>query len=172
MDEVATRAIAEDRVLSAVLKYWRSKLGGRAMPRRADIDPTEIPHLLPHLQLVERVGARYRYRLAGTAIVEAYGGELTGKFVDEVLPPPRRAVAEHHYKMVFTMKRPIFVRHTYTTTRAVDVVASRVIMPLSEDGIAVSMAVMAQTFAYGALVPASIGGDTTLAPDSGEVELL
>jgi hypothetical protein len=172
MGKVAEEALARDEVLSGLLAYWRRKLAGRAMPRRADIDPTEIPRLLPHLQLVERVGGRYRYRLAGTAIVAAYGSELTGKFVDELIPPARRAVAEGHYTMAFESGRPLFVRNKYTTTRAIDIVASRVILPLSEDGAAVSMVVMAQTFEYGAALRAALVGDAVLAPYSGVAEFL
>ncbi len=171
MGRIAEQALARDQVLSALLDYWRSKLAGRAMPRRADIEPTEIPQLLPHLQLVDRVDGRYRYRLAGTAIVAAYGSELTGKFVDEVIPPARRAVAERHYNMVYESKRPIFVRNKYTTTRDIDIVASRVILPLSEDGATVSMLVMAQTFEYDAKMRAVIG-DAVLAPYSGVVEFI
>jgi hypothetical protein len=172
MGEVADRALARDKVLSALLDYWRSKLAGRAMPRRADIEPTEIPQLLPYLQLIDRVGGRYRYRLAGTAIVAAYGSELTGKFVDEIIPPARRAVAEGHYNTAYETRHPIFVRNKYTTTRDIDIVASRVILPLSEDGTSVSMLVMAQTFEYGAEVRVAIGSDAVLAPYSGVVEFI
>jgi hypothetical protein len=171
MGEVADQALARDQVLSALLAYWRSKLAGRAMPRRADIEPTEIPQLLPHLQLVDRVDGRYRYRLAGTAIVAAYGNELTGKFVDEIIPPGRRAVAEGHYNTVYQSKRPIFVRNKYTTTRDIDIMASRVILPLSEEGATVSMVVTGQTFEYGAPVRALIG-DAVLAPYAGVVEFI
>ncbi len=73
-----------DPILGPAYEYWRSKCGARAMPRRRDIDPTEIPRLLPNLQIVEIVGTRIRYRLAGTAIVEAYGEELAGKYIDEM----------------------------------------------------------------------------------------
>ena len=171
MGEIADAALARDEVLSGLLAYWRSKRAGRAMPRRADIDPTEMPRLLPHLQLVERVGGRYRYRLAGTAIVAAYGSELTGKFVDEIIPSARRAVAERHYDTVYETKRPLFVRNKYATTRAIEIVASRVIMPLSENGSDVSMMVIAQTFEYGAeLRP--LFGDAELAPYEGVVEFL
>jgi hypothetical protein len=171
MGEVAERALGRDKVLSALLNYWRSKLAGRPMPRRADIEPTDIPQLLPHLQLVDRVDGRFRYRLAGTAIVVAYGSELTGKFVDEIIPPARRAVAEGHYNTVYETKRPLFVRNKYTTTRDIDIVASRVILPLSDDGTTVSMVVTAQTFEYGAQVRVLIG-DAVLAPYAGVVEFI
>ena len=93
--------IAENPVLSAFWTYWHRKRAGRAAPRRLDIEPTEVPQLLPHIQLIDRVGDRFRYRLCGTAIVEAYGRELTGKFLDEVIPTHRRQIAEQHFELVY-----------------------------------------------------------------------
>ena len=171
MSTLAEEALARDEILSALLEYWRSKRLSRAMPRRADIDPAEIPRLLPHVQLVERVDGRYRYRLAGTAVVAAYGSELTGKFLDEIIPAARRAVAEQHYTMVYEGKRPLFVRNKYTTTREIDIIASRVMLPLSEDGATVSMVLTAQTFEYGAEMHPRFG-DAVLAPYTGVTEFL
>ena len=59
------------------------------MARRADIDPTDIPKLLPHVMLVEVLASsryRYRYRLIGTENAEAHGMNATGRYLDEVLP--------------------------------------------------------------------------------------
>jgi hypothetical protein len=70
--------------------YWDGKRGGRRMPARADIDPSEIARLLPHLLLVdvERDPLRFRCRLAGTATLRLREGreirELTGRYLDEV----------------------------------------------------------------------------------------
>ncbi len=76
------------------------------MPRRRDIDPTEIPRLLPNLQITELIdgGARIRYRLTGTAIVNAYGADLTGKYFQEPgtaeVPIRRRVRPPIHYGAV------------------------------------------------------------------------
>jgi hypothetical protein len=66
--------------------YWERKRGTRAMPTRADIDPIELKTHLGHLVLVEVLPGpqRFRFRLAGTKVVEAYGRDSTGKTVDEV----------------------------------------------------------------------------------------
>ena len=67
--------------------YWRSKVRGRAMPRRADLDPTEIPQLLPDDMLVDVLPqGRYRYRLIGTENTLAQGMNATGRYLDEVIP--------------------------------------------------------------------------------------
>lgn len=155
--------IADNAVLSGLWRYWLAKRGALAMPRRRDIDPIDMPpQLLPHLQLVERVADRFRYRLTGTAIVEAYKRELTGLFVDEVMPPARREVAERHYAQVFESRRPIFVRNAYTTAAHVELVATRIMLPLSEDGEAVSLVLMGQTFEYGTDFAARLGMESAL----------
>lgn len=164
--------IANNTMLFALWAYWRDKRGSRSMPCRGDIDPTEIPRLLPNLQLVERIDGRFRYRLSGTAIVAAYGRELTGKFVDEVIPRHRLAIAEMHYTTVYETRRAIFVRNKYTTTKSIDLIASRCVLPLSEDDRNVTMLLMAQTFEHGLHVVAGLASGSTLAPYLGEIEFL
>ena len=49
--------------------YWRACAQSRAIPTRYDIDPVDIPHLLPGLSLLD-TGDKLeslRYRLAGHA---------------------------------------------------------------------------------------------------------
>lgn len=66
-----------------LMAYWDRKRGTRAMPRRADIDPLEIPKHLGWLIIVEVLAEpeRFRFRLVGTKVVDAYGRDFTGKTV-------------------------------------------------------------------------------------------
>jgi hypothetical protein len=77
---VATGDDLDQPLLRALYEYWDDKRAVRPLPARADIDPTEIPRLLPHLILidVQHEPLDLRYRLVGTHIVRANGGELTG----------------------------------------------------------------------------------------------
>lgn len=72
--------------VSALAEYWNRKRGARSMPARADIDPTEIPRLLPCLGLaqIESDPFRVRYTLVGTKIVESAGFDYTGYYLDEL----------------------------------------------------------------------------------------
>jgi hypothetical protein len=65
---------------------WLGKREANSMPRRADFDPREMPRLLPHITLfdVEHDPLRFRIRLVGTAVVEATGGDNTGRYLDEL----------------------------------------------------------------------------------------
>jgi len=80
--------VRSDKILGPAFDYWQAKCRGRMMPRRRDIDPTEIPRLLPNLQITELIdgGARIRYRLTGTAIVNAYSADLTGNILTRSSP--------------------------------------------------------------------------------------
>jgi len=74
-----------------LLAYWERKRGARAMPRRADIDPLELKDHLGSLVIVEVLPGprRFRFRLVGTRVVEAYGRDSTGKTVEEVFATDR-----------------------------------------------------------------------------------
>ena len=75
----------DDPDLSALRAYWTGKCFGRAMPRRTDINPREIPSLLPHMMILEiHEPLRFCFRLVGTKICERWGDNHTGKWLDEL----------------------------------------------------------------------------------------
>ncbi|MBV9552829.1 MAG: PAS domain-containing protein [Alphaproteobacteria bacterium] len=126
-----------DPVLGPVLAYWCEKRGPRAMPRKRDMDPTELaPKLLPNLQIIEVLdgGARFRYRLVGTASVDAYGSDYTGLCPDELFADDRVVFIQDIYRSVCRLQVPLFTQNRYHTPKNVDVFAYRVYMPLSSDG--------------------------------------
>ncbi|MEQ8332152.1 PAS domain-containing protein [Nisaea sp.] len=59
----------EDR-LNDLIAYWRGKRSGDRLPARRDIDPVDIPDLLPHIGLIDVIGEgtdfRYRRDLVGS----------------------------------------------------------------------------------------------------------
>lgn len=143
------------------------------MPSRRDIDPVEVPRLLPNLQLIEIVaGGRWRYRLIGTALVEAFGRDYTGQFPDELFDGPRaRSIIETH-NAVRHARQPMFLRSRYITTKDVDIVANRLYLPLSDDDCDVNMILGALTLAFGAIAPVAgaWGGSARLASASSEIQ--
>ncbi len=64
-------------------EYWDGKRQGRLMPARADIQPQEIPDLLPDIVLTEVLAEPpyLRYRLVGTRQVRMRGFDPTGRAV-------------------------------------------------------------------------------------------
>jgi hypothetical protein len=69
------------RRLKELLSYWEEKRAGRPHPRRADIDPLDIPDILPLLLMVDTLMGKqnYRIRVMGTKAVEVFERDYTGK---------------------------------------------------------------------------------------------
>ena len=140
-----------DPILGAAYDYWQTKRGERVMPGRRDIDPVEMPRrLLPNLQITEVVdgGMRFRYRLTGTAVVEAYGAPLTGLFYDQLFSGERLRRIEANLRRVCGEKQPVLVCNQYHSSRDVELLCARVILPLSDDGSTVSQFLMAMSFHF------------------------
>ena len=75
--------------LTDMYRYWRSKCRDKTLPSRMDIHPPEMKDFLPHTMLIDVVSEspgerRFRMRLVGTHIVDGFGQEVTGKFMDEI----------------------------------------------------------------------------------------
>ena len=111
------RSLGDTSIHSDFYRYWQTKRAGRLMPTRADVDPVEIPHLLPYVTLVEPDGEGfYRYRLMGTAVVQQLGRDLTGQRIGHyVKPEAYGAKMRAIYDEVFATGRPLFTTGEYKT---------------------------------------------------------
>ncbi len=141
MPEAGEAAIADAR-LRALVGYWREKRGDRAMPARADLDPIEIPTLLPIVGLIDVLdgGARFRYRLMGTEMVGVAGYDPTGRFLDEALPDSGYAdYLIGLFREVTRERRPLYGESDFHGQGRIEHRVRRLLMPLSRDGRSVDM---------------------------------
>src|SRR3546814_12922905 len=67
-------------------EYWCSRCQGGALPSRRDIDPLDIPDLLPNLFLLDVIGDAedFVFRLAGSRVEEAFSMSLRGRSIAEI----------------------------------------------------------------------------------------
>jgi hypothetical protein len=120
--------------------HWLGKTNGRVMPAHGDIDPVDIPKVLPHIALVHKPDGQYRFRLVGTNIAETIGQDLTGAPIDSHsgdAGAPLEGIAER----VFTTARPVFVTGFFKTGLGAVQNVSALFLPLSDDGRHVNMMV-------------------------------
>jgi hypothetical protein len=128
--------------LQLIYAYWLGKRGSRPMPRRSDLDPTEIPpHLLPGVMLVDVVpdSRRYVYRLVGTMEAEVRGYDPTGKSVVEAYFGENAEDAMTCYDRVVETRLPLLDPLPFLERRRGYKAAESLFMPLSNDGVAVTM---------------------------------
>ncbi len=75
----------DDPILLELYCYWSGLRGDRKTVSRSDVDPIDIPHLLPYIILAECYdgGQRIKFRLTGSDIAFAQGSDLTGRYLHE-----------------------------------------------------------------------------------------
>lgn len=131
-------------LIRAIFEYWDRIRGRRAMPRRRDFDPVDVPAHLAGLLLIDVEGVDpegtgiYRYRVVGTAEVANRGHDPTGKLVVEGFFGPSRDEILSTYEAVrqggtFLYEPLHFVSED---KRLVDEYS--ILLPFSEDGATVS----------------------------------
>ncbi|MGH6914064.1 MAG: PAS domain-containing protein, partial [Geminicoccales bacterium] len=132
----AFRARLPTPALRRLYDYWNLLREGRPMPARRDVDPVEIPDLLPNIVLLDVVGGqprRFRLRLMGTAITDRLG-ENTGRYLDDIgLGTAYGEIAANYGKCVRT-REPAFSESDYLTEARKYVRVWRLALPLSDNG--------------------------------------
>jgi hypothetical protein len=122
--------------------YWARRCGVRSMPSRSDIAPAEIAGLLPYLGLVD-VESRFgesMVRLAGTALRDIYGIELTGKTLGDIEWGDKGAYWRGVYRRLTDGRVPLhgIIRGPIAGREHVTLCWMR--LPLSDDGGSVNKA--------------------------------
>jgi hypothetical protein len=140
MDEPDFLAGCHERV-RAIYRYWDSKRKGRLMPRRADLDPLDIPHFLQDIGLVDVVPNErtYVYRLIGTNEVTARGRDPTGLPVGEAYFGTSAQSVFRNYDGVTSSRAPLVDREPSVTKDHRFIQHETIFLPLSDDGEAVTM---------------------------------
>jgi hypothetical protein len=139
-----------DPILVRLFAYWDAKRGGRLMPSRADIDPTELRGLVNHVMLFDVVepGSRFRIRLVGQSIVDFVGVNNAGKWAPDTLPPEAAKRMVEILTGVVTQRAPRFrAGHAYWQRDKSYRKFEACWLPLSRDGETVDKILSGNTFA-------------------------
>jgi hypothetical protein len=136
---------ATDPRFREFFRYWQSKAPAGQLPGRAHIDPLEIPRLLPHIALYDVVRSgedlRFRFRLAGTGVVETLGADNTGKFIDEIMNAEAYKPLREHYGILVRDGTPQYWKRNLPYANRDFLAVQRLALPLAADGKTVDMVI-------------------------------
>jgi hypothetical protein len=93
-----------------LIARWLSKRQDALAPRLAAFAPEELRPWLPHLQIHELAGGRYLCRLSGAAATKDKGYDVSGKHLDEIVPPEVYASAKPLFDRARANGRPLRYR--------------------------------------------------------------
>lgn len=126
--------------LRALYNFWQERRGSRSQPDRASFLPEELKPWWPDLIIYDVVpfsaGPRYRFRLQGTRVVQSDGADFTGRYLDDVMPPPFRFGMLAAYHRAVNERAPVYTVRDSQDRAGRPVVFERLILPLGPDGAA------------------------------------
>jgi len=136
-------------LLNAVWEFCAARRGTRALPARRDIDPVEMPRfVLPNLVLFDVFdqGARFRWRLAGTEVVNRFGRDATGRFGEEILTGDYLAFVTSLTRHACLSRVPIYSHAVFRWQATHAMTTSRLYVPLGDEQTGVTQILGAHEF--------------------------
>lgn len=130
------REAITDPALTGLYDHWcrlKSDLG--RLPRRAEIDPLDLPRdVLPGMMILEReASGRFLCRLAGTRMREIYGFEPAGRYLDEIMASGPAAFRIGIYHRALNERRAVFCRMRFAVPGREFVASDRLYVPALSD---------------------------------------
>ena len=130
-----------NRLLDSGLDYWLRLAAGRAMPRRDEFDPMEVPRLLPYAILLDirHSPLDFQYRVAGQYIVENFGISPVRRTLSEMVaenPSIHRFI--DNFRAAVETRAPVIVEDSFIGGDNNRKRTIGAILPLSDKGGAVS----------------------------------
>ena len=125
-----------NRAVHHLVAWWFDKRGERLMPALCDVNPIEISSVLKQVWLCDYLPqrGRFRYRLAGEEINDFWGCNLSGKYLNEIVPAERRASVTNKIRMAIDLPAIVYDRACLSLTEEITRNGQLIILPLSDDG--------------------------------------
>ncbi len=121
----------------ALTDYWLSIHPRHGLPGRQHFDPSHIPSLLANLYLVDVAGPDgvFTFRLMGTALVELFGRDYTGRPFESAYDSGRNSNSYRDIVEIVADRQPRWRRApAYFTKNRDHLILERAVLPLARDG--------------------------------------
>lgn len=129
--------------LRTLYALWNARRGMRVMPSRSDFRTEELQPWLSELHLVSVRPEGFRFTVFAAGPASRYGHEMSGRYVCELEPATLAVEIQHAYRAVVETRTPVFGIETAQPFRGLHRSWSRLILPLSDDGLAVDRLLVA-----------------------------
>ena len=159
MEEDFDPELLPDSKLRRLYSYWRSLCRDGAQPLRRDIDPLDIPDLLPNVFLLDVVGEAHDFifRLAGSLVEDAFDMPLRGKSIIEIQKAAGTPIPVAQHVEVARGGGPRYREGTMRVAGREHWKTHRLLLPLSNDGAKVDILMGGAIFLLGGRVSETAG---------------
>lgn len=138
-DSRVTPSLEATPLLKRLLGYWEQSRGSRRMPRREDIDPSDIRTILKRVHLLDVLApTTFRYRVYGSNVSNPDARDMTGLTTADYHDTAFGEMVTRHLADVVAEATPICV-HVRATLERMPYEYYRLSLPLSPDDEKVTM---------------------------------
>ena len=123
--------------LDRVWVYWKGlKRGENKIPFWDDLKLSSLPDLADRLMLIDvfERPQRFRFNSVGEKIQQSYGGDLVGKFADEIDPKNPLEFFTAQASVTIEANAPTCFVHTATSDSGRNVCDARLLLPMWGNG--------------------------------------
>lgn len=135
--------LIQDEAVRKIAAYWDGLRGDRWAPRRAEIDPIDLPWALSNIFLgdYDPADGAFRYRVAGREIEDVFSdytdrASLRGAALGDMLPPDQAALVMRRWAPLGERGAVVYMRGWVYFAAGRAAVGERLLLPLSDDGAA------------------------------------
>lgn len=121
------------RINERLLAYWREAKPAAGLPLESDIDPKTLEDIWDSCFLIHIGGTEgYEYLMLGSALVDAYGDDLTGKVVCEQLLYPHPKPLLRAFEEVVRSAEPLIEENSFTNPGGLLIKYRSCLLPLAK----------------------------------------
>ena len=94
-----------------IFTYWKSRCTDSAIPTVENFDMLDLPTVLPDITYWEmEPEGRIICRLAGTKVVERMSADITGMYLDRLVPSEKQAITHQAFRVMQSHPCGVWIR--------------------------------------------------------------
>lgn len=127
----------ERRIHNRLHKYWEEVRGAKSYPLESDIDPDVLADIWDDCFLINLHSGEDRqadFSYLGKNLIEAYGDDVTGKGVCDILIDPHGSSTVERIEKVLESQAPVEEEGEFTNASHLRVQYREILLPLGENG--------------------------------------
>lgn len=120
-----------------IIDLWKQRCPGSGLiPARSDFDMTDFMPWIGWVSIYEierEPRIRFKIRLSGSLVARVDQKDNTGRYLDEVFPPPKYDFVYEPYMKALKTLQPVFIQRVVPTRHDIPKTLSKLVMPTAAD---------------------------------------
>lgn len=123
---------AYQRTTDRLKNYWEAACDGADIPNESAINPDDLDEIWDHCFLIDLQDKRFRYDYLGSALIEAYGDDISGQEICETLVYPDSPTLFNAMQEAHNTRKPVYDDGEFANKKGVRICYRCIVLPLKK----------------------------------------